>query len=106
MKRRCRITGFLELCLVFGCVSLHLLPSVTGEKLCDDRVFTDLVIGEKTNKQSKEINKTIQDLEIELESIKKTRADGILEMKSLRIQTDQYLIQSSSEKRPLPPDRS
>ncbi|KAL6091608.1 hypothetical protein STEG23_006083, partial [Scotinomys teguina] len=27
---------FLELCLVFGCRSLHLLPSVTGEKLCGD----------------------------------------------------------------------
>ncbi|KAL6080900.1 hypothetical protein STEG23_018059, partial [Scotinomys teguina] len=29
-------TGLLELCLVFGCGSLHLPPSVTGEKLCDD----------------------------------------------------------------------
>ncbi|KAL6090679.1 hypothetical protein STEG23_013556 [Scotinomys teguina] len=26
----------LELCLVFGCGSLHLPPSVIGEKLCDD----------------------------------------------------------------------
>ncbi|KAL6037354.1 hypothetical protein STEG23_026657, partial [Scotinomys teguina] len=30
------LTGLLELCLVFDCGSLHLLPSVIGEKLCDD----------------------------------------------------------------------
>ncbi|KAL6077491.1 hypothetical protein STEG23_032293 [Scotinomys teguina] len=34
---------------MFGCGSLHLPPSVTGEKLCDDRVFTDLITGLKSN---------------------------------------------------------
>ncbi|KAL6046226.1 hypothetical protein STEG23_000391, partial [Scotinomys teguina] len=38
-------TGFLDLHLVFGCGSLDLLPSVIGEKLCDDKVFTDLITG-------------------------------------------------------------
>ncbi|KAL6085141.1 hypothetical protein STEG23_027569 [Scotinomys teguina] len=37
--------GLLELSLVFGCGFLHLLPSVTGERLYDDRVFTDLITG-------------------------------------------------------------
>ncbi|KAL6091374.1 hypothetical protein STEG23_027112 [Scotinomys teguina] len=37
--------GLLELYLVFGCRSLHLLPSLIGEKLCDDRVFTGLMTG-------------------------------------------------------------
>ncbi|KAL6066320.1 hypothetical protein STEG23_033458, partial [Scotinomys teguina] len=36
-------TGLLGLSLVLGCDSLHLLPSATGERLYDDRVFTNLV---------------------------------------------------------------
>ncbi|KAL6087135.1 hypothetical protein STEG23_009736 [Scotinomys teguina] len=31
--------------LVFGYGSLHLLPSITGERLYDDRVFTDMTTG-------------------------------------------------------------
>ncbi|KAL6072043.1 hypothetical protein STEG23_002951, partial [Scotinomys teguina] len=35
----------LELSLAFDCGSLYLLPSVTGEELYDDRVFTYLITG-------------------------------------------------------------
>ena len=37
----------------------------------------------KKNKQLKEMNKTIQDLKIEIEAIKKTQTEGILEKENL-----------------------
>ncbi|KAL6083863.1 hypothetical protein STEG23_031388 [Scotinomys teguina] len=45
--------------LVFGCGSLHLPPSVIGEKLCDDRVFTDLITG--TNQFSSAYRLSVSD---------------------------------------------
>ena len=38
---------------------------------------------ENTIKQVKEINKTVQDLKMEIEAIKKTQTEGILEMENL-----------------------
>lgn len=40
-------------------------------------------IQENTNKQFKEMNKTVQDLKMEMEAIKKIETEGILEMKNL-----------------------
>lgn len=40
-------------------------------------------IQENMIKQVKEMNKTIQDLELEIELIKKTRTEGMLEMENL-----------------------
>ena len=42
---------------------------------------------EKTNKQLKEMNETVQDLKIEIKAIKKTKIEEILEMKNFEIQT-------------------
>ena len=41
-------------------------------------------IQENTIKQVKEMNKTVQDLKMEIEAIKKTQTEGILEMENLR----------------------
>jgi hypothetical protein len=40
-------------------------------------------IQENTIKQMKEMNKTVQDLKIEIEAIKKTLTEGILDMENL-----------------------
>lgn len=42
-------------------------------------------IQKKTNKQLKKTKKTVQYLKLEIESIKKTLAEGMLEMKNLGI---------------------
>ena len=42
---------------------------------------------ENTNKQWEEMNKTIQDLKQEIESIEKSQTEGNLEMKNLETQT-------------------
>ena len=42
-------------------------------------------IQENTKEQCKEINKTVQDMKLEIESIEKTKTEGILEVKILGI---------------------
>lgn len=42
-------------------------------------------IQENTDKQQKEMNKTVEDLKLEIESIKKTQTEGILETKNFGI---------------------
>ena len=39
----------------------------------------------------KEINKTVQDLKIEIEAIKKTQTEGILEMENLGKEQEQQM---------------
>lgn len=41
-------------------------------------------IQENTKKQAKEMDKTVQDLIMDIETIKKTQTEGILEMGTLR----------------------
>jgi hypothetical protein len=38
---------------------------------------------ENTSKQAKEMNKTVPDLRVEIEAIKNTQTEGILEMENL-----------------------
>ena len=42
-------------------------------------------IQENINEQCKEMNKTVEDLKMEVELMKKTQTEGILEIKNLRI---------------------
>ena len=45
-------------------------------------------IQEKTNEHCKKVNKTFQDLEKKIKPIKKTEAQGILDMKNLATETE------------------
>ena len=46
---------------------------------------------ENTIKQVKEINKTVQDLKVEIEAIKKTQTEGILVMENLGKEQEQQM---------------
>jgi predicted nucleic acid-binding Zn-ribbon protein len=47
---------------------------------------------ENTFKQVKDMNKSVQDMKVEIEAIKKTQAEGNLEMENLRKRTGSMYI--------------